>query len=58
MENRVKGSIWQARKTPAKSSWFNPMKLRISASIFMDNFFKGCGALFGTAQGPAYSGRK
>jgi hypothetical protein len=58
MEKRTKGSVWQARKAPVNNSWLNPMRLRMSASIFLDSFFKGCGALFGTAQGPAYSGRK
>lgn len=52
-----KNSVWQARKAPA-SSRFNAMRIRMSVSIFMDSFLKGCGTLFGTAQGPAYSGRK
>jgi len=57
MENSVKGSIWQARKAPVNSSWFSPERIRISAYVFLDGFLKGCGALFGTAQGPAF-GRK
>ncbi|GAM08965.1 hypothetical protein OR1_01239 [Geobacter sp. OR-1] len=58
MENRVKGSVWQARKAPVDHGRFNSMRLRIAISIFLDSFLKGCGALFGTAHSPAYSGRK
>jgi hypothetical protein len=58
MDNSVKGSVWQARKAPVAHPWFNPMRLRMSARIFMDSFMKGCGALFGTAQSPVWSGRK
>lgn len=58
METRKKVSVWQARKSPVNDSWLNPMRIRLSASIFMDSFVKGCGALFGTAHRPAYSERK
>ncbi|MBT0663444.1 hypothetical protein KI809_03935 [Geobacter pelophilus] len=58
MENRIKGSVWQARKAPVNQTGFNTMRLRIALSIFLDSFLKGCGALFGTAQSPMYSGRK
>ena len=58
MEQVHKTSVWQARKEPVNSSRFNAMRIRMSASIFMDSFMKGCGALFGTAQGPAFSSRK